>query len=134
MHNFSCVCVVVELDSGDKIYLKSFPSSKIIDFIDFIKTHNLINVNLPQNTILHATGGGAYKYADLFEKEFEGKVKIQKLDEMSSLVHGMSFVLNNAKSPSYTYREGEGKKLQTKETQQVEEDVQSDSSSLSSLF
>jgi len=30
---------------------------------------------------------------------------------MSSLVNGMSFVLNYAKTPSYTFREGEGKKM-----------------------
>ena len=30
---------------------------------------------------------------------------------MRSLVDGMSFVLSSAKEPSYTYREGEGKKM-----------------------
>jgi hypothetical protein len=51
----------------------------------------------------------------LFEKEFEGRVKMQKHDEISSLVNGMSFVLNCAKNPSYTFREGEGKKIIEKE-------------------
>ena len=62
-------------------------------------------------TIIHATGGGANKKHDLFENEFEGRVKLQKHDEMRSLVDGMSFVLSCAKEPSYTYREGEGKKM-----------------------
>ena len=60
---------------------------------------------------MHATGGGAYKYQDLFEQEFEGKVKLRKHDEMQSLVDGMTFVLANAKNSSYTFREGEGKKV-----------------------
>ena len=30
---------------------------------------------------------------------------------MSSLVNGMSYVLTNAKNPSYTFKEGEGKKM-----------------------
>jgi hypothetical protein len=30
---------------------------------------------------------------------------------MASLVNGMSFLLKSAKNPSYTFREGEGKKM-----------------------
>jgi pantothenate kinase len=61
--------------------------------------------------VLHATGGGAFKYTDLFMKEFDQKVTLKKYDEMQSLVDGMYFVLNYAKEPSYTFREGEGKKV-----------------------
>jgi len=57
-----------------------------------LKDHKLIDLD-QEETIIHATGGGAYKYADFFEKEFQGKVKLEKHDEMSSLVNGMSFVL-----------------------------------------
>jgi len=32
--------------------------------------------------LIHATGGGAYKYADLLNSEFDGKVKFKKHDEM----------------------------------------------------
>lgn len=63
-----------------------------------------------KSAILHATGGGAYKYQDLFEKEFDGQVTLKKHDEMQSLVDGMGFVLSHAKNSSYTFREGEGKK------------------------
>lgn len=62
----------VELDNGEKIYLKSFPSTKIEEFIDFVKFHKLVEDG--QSSILHATGGGAYKYHDLFEKEFKGNL------------------------------------------------------------
>lgn len=60
--------------------MKSFQSSKIEDFINFMKKHDLINEE--DSTVIHATGGGAYKYADLLEKSFDGKVKLQKHDEM----------------------------------------------------
>jgi len=86
-----------------------------------VKEHELLEIgDQDGETILHATGGGAYKYADLFEKEFKGHVKLRKHDEISSLVNGMNFVLTSAKNlfiyfigfyPSYTYREGEGKKM-----------------------
>jgi pantothenate kinase len=74
-----------------------------------VKDHDLLDESQEFVTI-HATGGGAYKYQDLIDKEFNGKVKLNKHDEMQSLVDGMSFVLSCAKNSSYTYREGEGKK------------------------
>jgi len=43
-------------------------------------------------------------------KEFGSELILKKYDEMQSLVDGMYFVLNYAKDPSYTFREGEGKK------------------------
>ena len=64
---------LVELETGDKIYLKSFESSKVDEFIHFVKDHQLLH-ELPggEKTVIHATGGGAYKYHELFEKEFSG--------------------------------------------------------------
>lgn len=60
---------------------------------------------------IHATGGGAYKYQDVFEREFGHLgIQLQKHDEMESMVNGMAFILNYAKDPAFTYRTGEGKK------------------------
>ena len=43
MFDLKCVYVVlVELENGDKIYLKSFESNKLIEFINFVKDHGLI--------------------------------------------------------------------------------------------
>jgi len=82
------------------------------EFIDFVKHHKLLEPESGiDESVIHATGGGAYKYHDLFQKEFEGKVKMCKHDEMQSLVDGMSFVLSFAKNPSYTLKTGEGKKI-----------------------
>ena len=54
--------------------MKSFQSSKIEEFITFLQRHELIDDS--DKTVIHATGGGAFKYADLFEKSFDGKVKL----------------------------------------------------------
>ena len=52
---------------------------------------------------IHATGGGAYKYTELFEQEFTQRgVQVLKHDEMASLVHGLSFVLKYANKSSST--------------------------------
>jgi pantothenate kinase len=80
----------------------------LLDFIKFVKDYQLLEEG--EQVTIHATGGGAYKYHDLIDKEFQGKVKLNKYDEMQSLVDGMSFVLSCAKNSSYTHREGEGQK------------------------
>lgn len=75
------------------------------------KQLNLIDESLER---VHATGGGAYKYSDLFEKEFKPMgIQLIKHDEMESLVNGMAFVVNFAKDPAFTFRTGEGKKQLT---------------------
>ena len=57
---------LVELENGDKIYLKSFHSNNVKEFIDYIKEYDLLEFSETENgaetAILHATGGGAYKY------------------------------------------------------------------------
>ena len=65
---------------------------------------------------IHATGGGAYKYQELFENEF-GKqgIQIMKHDEMESLVNGMAFVINYAKQSAFTVRSNEVDKDYLKE-------------------
>jgi pantothenate kinase len=60
---------------------------------------------------VHATGGGAYKYQDVFEKEIGSGsplgIKLVKHDEMETLVNGMAFVLNYAKDSSFNWIKGE---------------------------
>lgn len=52
----------------------------------------------------------------MFESEFGALgVKVNKHDEMESLVNGMSFILNYGKESAFTYTEGEGKKYIAKE-------------------
>ena len=89
--------VTVELANGDKIFLKSFNSSRIEEFLDFVKEHDLVD------STLHATGGGAHKYSDIFEQDFGSRgVQIFKHDEMASMVNGLSFVLKYANRSSFS--------------------------------
>lgn len=55
------------------MYLRSFPSSKINQFFEFIKVNKLID---EQTIRIHGTGGGVYKYHDLFEKEIFEPYKV----------------------------------------------------------
>ncbi|CDW79019.1 UNKNOWN [Stylonychia lemnae] len=105
---------IPKLSNGEMIYLKSFPSTKIHEFIKFAKQHKLIDKDSQH---IHATGGGAYKYNDLFEEEFgQMGVQLKKHDEMESLVNGMSFILNYGKEPAFKYIQGEGKKYLPRES------------------
>lgn len=53
--------------------------------------------------MIHATGGGAYKYNDLFDSEFSSLgVSLKKHDEMESMVNGMAFVLNYGKEAAFS--------------------------------
>ena len=63
---FLFLCAV-ELANGDKLYLRSFHSNRIEEFVDFVKRNDLLSNNCGR---IHATGGGAYKYEDMFEEEF----------------------------------------------------------------
>lgn len=61
------------------------------DFIKFAREYNLIDRTTER---IHATGGGAFKYEELFAQEFGGTgVELVKHDEIASLANGMAFVL-----------------------------------------
>jgi pantothenate kinase len=63
------------LANGDRIFLRKFHSSKVDEFVDWAVSNDLVGDQL------HATGGGAYKYAEQLEKAFP-LTRIYKHDEM----------------------------------------------------
>lgn len=56
--NLNQIVKTVELANGDEIFLRSFPSTKIHEFLDFVNENNLVD----NGGHIHATGGGSYKY------------------------------------------------------------------------
>ena len=84
-------CESLELANGESIYLKKLKSSQINQFVDFVLSNDLVEDKL------HATGGGAHKYTELFDQKFVQRgIQVNKHDEMASLVKGLSFVLKHA--------------------------------------
>lgn len=65
---------------------------------------HLIRINdLHRNIVtMGATGGGAHKYASDWERVLG--IKMEKQDELDSLVAGMQFVMSTAIGECYTYR------------------------------
>ncbi|KAL0357920.1 UNVERIFIED_CONTAM: Pantothenate kinase [Sesamum calycinum] len=54
--------------------------------------------------IVKATGGGAFKFADLFKEKLG--IILDKVDEMSSLVAGANFLLKAVHREAFTYMDG----------------------------
>ena len=63
---------------------------------------------------MKATGGGAYKFADLFKEKLG--VCLSKEDEMDSLVAGANFLLKSVQDEAFTYMDGQ------KEFAQIDQD------------
>ncbi|KAK7816800.1 pantothenate kinase 2 [Quercus suber] len=57
-----------------------------------------------EKTIIKATGGGAYKYADLFKEKLG--ICLDKEDEMDCLVAGANFLLKAVHQEAFTYLDG----------------------------
>ncbi|KAB2054933.1 hypothetical protein ES319_A11G001200v1 [Gossypium barbadense] len=99
---------------GGRLHFVKFETSKLNECLDFISSkqlHNGIdshywNSESPnkENAVIKATGGGAYKFADLFKERLG--VSIDKEDEMDCLVAGANFLLKAIRHEAFTHMEG----------------------------
>ncbi|CAO2829265.1 unnamed protein product [Amaranthus hypochondriacus] len=95
-----------------KLHFAKFETSKIYECLDFIESRQLHGSSCrnqeegldKNNAVIKATGGGAYKYADLFKEKFG--VILDKEDEMDCLVAGANFLLKAVPQEAFTYMEG----------------------------
>eukprot|EP01132_Coremiostelium_polycephalum_P005431 gene5431-6775_t len=85
---------------GGKLHFIKFQTKNIEDCFDFILENNL-HIDEGKPKVVRVTGGGAYKYADLFEKKLG--CKLIKEDEMQCLIWGTNFLLNRIQRESFTY-------------------------------
>nr|XP_043613824.1 pantothenate kinase 1 [Erigeron canadensis] len=94
-----------------RLYFIMFETSKINECLDFIASKQLHNRGVHHcgfpasdtNTI-KATGGGAFRFADLFKEKLG--IILDKVEEMSSLVSGVNFLLKAVPSEAFTYENG----------------------------
>ncbi|KAI9125014.1 hypothetical protein K1719_003630 [Acacia pycnantha] len=91
-----------------RLNFKKFETSKINDCLEFIKSMKLHLGGSQQQdgperqiTAIKATGGGAYKYADLFKERLG--ISLKKEDEMDCLVAGADFLLKVVRQEAFTY-------------------------------
>ncbi|PKA49311.1 Pantothenate kinase 2 [Apostasia shenzhenica] len=100
---------------GGRLHFVKFETRKLYECLDFISSKQLHRggVDSPSwgsgrqsngNIIIKATGGGAYKYADVFKERLG--VSLDKEDEMDCLVAGANFLLKAIRHEAFTHREG----------------------------
>ncbi|KAL5723803.1 pantothenate kinase [Ranunculus cassubicifolius] len=106
---------------GGRLHFVKFETRKINECLDFIYSKQLhrggidprgwsSDAQVNQNIIIKATGGGAYKFADMFKERLG--VSIEKEDEMNSLVAGANFLLKAIRHEAFTHMEGQKKFVQ----------------------
>jgi type II pantothenate kinase len=95
---------------GVRICFARFNTADIEECISFIegklqKYRNAYDKELGGSHIVHATGGGAYKFASLIRERLG--TQIHKYDEMECLISGLNFLLKNLPDESFTYHNEE---------------------------
>ncbi|KAK0587360.1 hypothetical protein LWI29_021561 [Acer saccharum] len=100
---------------GGRLHFVKFETTKINECLDFIRSKQLHrggmdsrhwNAEAPanENAVIKATGGGAFKFADLFKERLG--VSLDKEDEMDCLVAGANFLLKAIRHEAFTHMEG----------------------------
>ncbi|KAJ1439066.1 Type II pantothenate kinase [Sesbania bispinosa] len=99
---------------GGRLHFLKFETSKINECLEFIHSKQLhcsgweshySDGVADQNAIIKATGGGAYKFADLFKERLG--LSLDKEDEMGCLVAGANFLLKAIRHEAFTHIEGQ---------------------------
>ena len=92
---------------GGRLHFVKFETSKVNDCLEFIQSKQLHRFDSKEtkNGVIKATGGGAFKFADLFKERLG--VTIDKEDEMGCLVAGANFLLRAIRDEAFTHLEGE---------------------------
>ncbi|KAK7389071.1 hypothetical protein VNO78_23903 [Psophocarpus tetragonolobus] len=99
---------------GGRLHFVKFETSKINECLDFVYSKQLhcgggeshySDSTAGSSAIIKATGGGAYKFADLFKERLG--LSLDKEDEMSCLVAGANFLLKAIRHEAFTHMEGQ---------------------------
>ncbi len=85
-----------------------FPTSKMDAFVDLAKEKGMAKL---ASTVC-ATGGGAYKFQDLIEREV--RLKLHKFDEIDSLIRGVEFMEKSFARELYYYADAQDEARATK--------------------
>uniref|UniRef100_A0ACD5XZD9 Uncharacterized protein n=1 Tax=Avena sativa TaxID=4498 RepID=A0ACD5XZD9_AVESA len=105
---------------GGRLHFVKFETGKLNECLDFISSKQLHRGGVdspswrsgaqPDNIVIKATGGGAYKYADLFKERLG--VSLEKEDEMDCLVSGSNFLLKAIRHEAFTHMDGQKEYVQ----------------------
>ncbi|XP_021632671.1 pantothenate kinase 1 isoform X2 [Manihot esculenta] len=95
-----------------RLHFAKFETSKIKDCLEFISSKELHLGGFQHHEnpskdrkFIKATGGGAYKFAELFKENLG--IDLDKEDEMDCLVAGANFLLKAVHREAYTFMDGQ---------------------------
>lgn len=95
---------------GGQLNFEKFETRRLDQCLDFIRSKKfLLGSGIEARSsnahvIIKASGGGAYKFADVFKEKLG--IFLDKLDEMDSVVAGANFLLKKVPGESFTYMDG----------------------------
>ncbi|XP_066397613.1 pantothenate kinase 2-like isoform X2 [Miscanthus floridulus] len=105
---------------GGRLHFVKFETEKLNECLDFISSKQLHRGGIdspswrsgaqPDDIVIKATGGGAYKYADVFKERLG--VSLEKEDEMDCLVAGANFLLKAIRHEAFTHMDGQKQYVQ----------------------
>nr|KAF6268181.1 pantothenate kinase 4 (inactive) [Myotis myotis] len=90
--------ISVQEEVTARLHFVKFENSYIEACLDFVRDH-LVNT---ETKVIHATGGGAYKFKDLIEQKLG--LRVAKEDVMTCLIKGCNFVLKNIPQEAFVYQ------------------------------
>lgn len=91
---------------GGKLRFEKFETSRIEDCMEFIEKKQLHKRKHSGKPIrVRATGGGAFKYADLFRERLG--IILEREDEMACMVSGCNFLLQAVRNEAFQYENGQ---------------------------
>ena len=98
-----------EATLGGRLHFQVFETSRIHECIEFIRTNGLhkgsvdpMGGQTPRK--VKATGGGAFKFAQLFEEQLG--VVFDKEDEIACVISGANYLLHSIRDEAYVHYEG----------------------------
>ncbi|XP_046667843.1 4'-phosphopantetheine phosphatase [Homalodisca vitripennis] len=86
---------------GSRLHFVKFETKYIASCLDFVRQNLVASRELMTGKKIKATGGGAYRYADLLHEKLG--LSVDKEDEMACLIKGCNFLLKNISDEAFIY-------------------------------
>lgn len=85
----------------ERLHFVKFETKYIEQCLEFIRVHLLSSKEAMNVKSIKATGGGAYKYAELIQQKLG--LTVEKEDEMECLIKGCNFLLQNIPDEQFSF-------------------------------
>lgn len=95
----------------DTLHFETVETEKLDEFMQLL--HSIIqqhNHGSYASTQMIATGGGAYKFYDLLQRQFPGLASLSQSDEMQCLIKGLDFFIHEIPHEVFTYNHSDGER------------------------